>query len=55
MSYTVIERDCENCGSSNTSQVINAGDSLRVGWYCTDCRHMTPAKDKERLLNGEDT
>jgi len=48
MSYTMMKKDCEKCGSSKTTQIVNAGNQLRVGWYCLKCRHMTPATDKEK-------
>ena len=53
MTYPILEKACEVCGSIKTTQVINAGNKLRVGWYCPDCRHMTLSSDEERTLNEQ--
>jgi len=51
MVYPILEKKCEKCGSSNTTQLINAGEEVRTGWYCIDCMHLTVANEKERILN----
>ena len=35
------------CGEART-EVINAEQNLRVGWYCSNCRGFTKAIGRER-------
>jgi len=51
MVYPTLARECEECKSKRTTQVINAENKIRKGWLCEDCGHFTLAKNRERLLD----
>lgn len=40
------------CGATAT-QVINAGENKRIGWYCATCGDFVKAIGRERVLPKE--
>lgn len=48
-----LEKDCEQCHTENTDQVINTETNTRQGWLCGDCGEFTKAVGRERVWKKE--
>ena len=46
-------KNCEKCGSPNTTVVRRGEDMRNKGWYCLDCKHFDAAIGREVLIKPE--